>query len=118
MAIVSVPYRRVGGKSKTNEYHVYEPGEEELVSLFQQLFSTVEVRYQYFEETWPMSLARTLHLRRLLGLHRAYADLSAGTPAALEKLHIHPQPRGMKLGLIVAASGRKPLDTARSPASK
>src|SRR5262249_20676500 len=80
MAIISVPYRRVGGKSETNEHHPYEPGEEELVSLFRELFTKVEVHYQYFEESWMMTLARNLRVRRLLGLHRIYADLSEGLP--------------------------------------
>ena len=48
IAIISVPWRREGGKSEANEYHVYEPGEAELVSLFKTLFETVEVHYQYF----------------------------------------------------------------------
>src|SRR5580658_636615 len=46
MAIISVPWRRTGGKSETNEYHPYEPGEDELLALFRQLFQTVEVYYQ------------------------------------------------------------------------
>lgn len=106
-AIVSVPWRRRGGKCDVNEFHVYEPGEAELVALFQKLFTSVEVYYQYFEETAWMTLARRLHLRRFLGLSRVYADLSAGLPSATARLHIGQEPKGMKQGLILVASGKK-----------
>jgi SAM-dependent methyltransferase len=107
LAIVSVPYRRIGGKSETNEHHPYEPGEGELVSMFQALFARVEVQYQYFEETGLMTVARTLHLRRLLGLHRPYADLSAGVPEATSRLQIGPHAVGMKMGLIIVGSDKR-----------
>ena len=107
--IISVPYRRIGGKSKTNEYHPYEPGEQELVSLLQKLFVKVEVHYQFFEEKWWMTIARKLHLRRVLGLHRIYADLSAGLPHATSKLKIGEHREGLKTNLIVVASGKKSL---------
>jgi SAM-dependent methyltransferase len=105
--IISVPYRRIGGRSKTNEYHIYEPGEGELVSLFKELFEKVEVHYQYFEESYGMTLARNLHIRRWVGLASNYGDLSAGLPHALSKLHINQQPKGLKLGVILVASGAK-----------
>jgi SAM-dependent methyltransferase len=105
-AIISVPYRRTGGKSATNEHHPYEPGEQELVSLLQKLFSKVEVHYQFFEERWWMTLARKLHLRRVLGLHQIYADLSAGLPHATSKLKIGERREGLKLNLIVVLSGK------------
>ena len=108
MVIVSVPYRRIGGKSKTNEYHINEPGEGELVSLFKKLFTKVEVYYQYFEETCGMTLARKLHVRRFFGLDRIYADLSAGLPHALSRLHIHQHSKGFKLGVILVARGCNP----------
>jgi len=107
MAIISVPYRRVGGKSKGNEYHLYEPGEGELTSLFGSLFAEVEVYYQYFEETWRMTLARTLHIRRFLGFRGIYADLSAGLPHALSKLHIAAKSGGMNTNLILVARRKK-----------
>ena len=107
MAIISVPCQRNGGKSETNEYHVYEPGEAELISLFKTLFENVEVYYQYFEETWWMALARQLHLRRLFGLSQSYADLSAGLPQATSQLHIGQKPKGMKQHLIVVVGGKK-----------
>jgi SAM-dependent methyltransferase len=107
IAIITVPYRRIGGKSKTNEFHVYEPGKGELVSLFQKLFTKIEVYYQYFEETWAMTLARKLHVRRFFGFNRNYADLSAGLPHAISQLHIRRQANGLKLGLMIVASGRK-----------
>jgi len=109
MAIISVPYRRIGSKSETNEYHIYEPGEKELVSLFKQLFDRVEVFYQYFEETDFMTLARRLHIRRFLGMVRIYADLSAGLPHATSKLRIGQQSRGMNTSLILVVSGKKQL---------
>jgi SAM-dependent methyltransferase len=104
MAIISVPYRNIGGKSKTNEYHVYEPGKGELLSLFGRLFNKVEVYYQYFEETWWMTFARWFHIRRFAGLAQVYAALSTGHPNALSKLHLNQRSKGMKLGLIVVAS--------------
>ena len=107
MAIISVPWRRIGGKSETNEYHVYEPGEAELVSAFKILFQNVEVHYQYFVETRWMTLARQLHLRRFLGLSRIYADLSAGLPQATSRLRIGQKPKGMKQHLILVVSGKK-----------
>lgn len=47
-AVISVSYRCISGRSEINPYHVYEPGEGELVSLFREFFETVEVYYQYF----------------------------------------------------------------------
>jgi len=107
LAIISVPYRRSGGKSETNEYHPYEPGEAELVSRFATLFKNVEVHYQYFEETPWMTLARQLHLRRFSGLSPIYADLSAGRPQATSRLHIGQQSRGMNITLILVVNGKK-----------
>ena len=107
MAIVSVPWRRIGGKSETNEHHPYEPGEQELVSVFRQLFRDVEIYYQYFEETALMTIARKIHARRLLGMAGFYADLSAGSPSATARLHIGKRSVGMNLGLILVAAGKK-----------
>lgn len=105
--VVSVPWCRTGGRSKTNEYHIYEPGEQEMVSLFRRLFARVEVFYQYFEETPWMTFARNFHLRRFFDLHHIYADLSAGKPNATSKLRIDSQVRGQKITLIIVASGKK-----------
>jgi len=107
MAIISVPYRLIGGKSKTNVYHVYEPGKGELISFLSRLFNKVEVYYQYFEETWWMTLARWFHVRRFVGLSQIYADLGAGQPHALSRIHINQRPKGWKLGVVVVASGKK-----------
>jgi SAM-dependent methyltransferase len=106
-AIISVPYRRVGGKSESNQYHLYEPGEHELVSLFREFFKDVEIYYQYFLETPLMSIARLLHVRRVLGLHRIYADLSAGKPHATERLKIGHESKGFKMAVILVAKGKK-----------
>ncbi|HZL14348.1 MAG TPA: methyltransferase domain-containing protein [Verrucomicrobiae bacterium] len=100
-AIISVPWRRIGGKSKINKYHLYEPGEAELVSLFKRLFNNVEIHYQYFEETSWMTFARKLHLRRFLDLSQTYADLSRGLSTATSHLKIEPTAKGMKMGLIL-----------------
>jgi 2-polyprenyl-3-methyl-5-hydroxy-6-metoxy-1,4-benzoquinol methylase len=105
--IISVPYRRVGGKSESNPYHLYEPGEHELVSLFTELFTDVEVYYQYFLETRLMTAARQLHVRRLLGLHRIYADLSAGEPHAIARLKIGHESKGKTMAVILVAKGKK-----------
>jgi ubiquinone/menaquinone biosynthesis C-methylase UbiE len=107
LVVVSVPYRRVGGKSEINPYHVYEPGEQELVSLFKGLFEHVEVYYQFFEETMLMTFARVLHLRKLFGLAQIYADLTAGLPRATERLRIAQKPRGMKITLLLVARGKR-----------
>lgn len=107
-AIVSVPYRRIGGKSESNPYHLYEPGEQELISLFRRLFSDVKVYYQFFAETRWMTFARTFHIRRLFGLEGAYAGLSNGQPQQISRLKIEPKPRGMKISVILTAKGKKP----------
>jgi ubiquinone/menaquinone biosynthesis C-methylase UbiE len=105
IGIISIPYRRIG-KAEANEFHLYEPGAKELVSSFKKLFSKVEVHYQYLEETYLMTLLRTLHLRRLFGAGQIYADLSAGLPSATEKLRIGRQSRGMRTHLILVISGK------------
>jgi ubiquinone/menaquinone biosynthesis C-methylase UbiE len=107
MAIISVPYRRVGGKNEGNHYHLYEPGEFELVSEFRARFNRVEVYYQYFQEQSWMTLVRRLHLRRLFGLKQLYADLSAGKPEATARLHIGKEPKGMNTNLILVASQKR-----------
>lgn len=107
MAIMSVPYRRIGGKSKGNEHHPYEPGELELVALLKQLFTTVEVYYQYFEEQLWWTLARKLHLRCLLGLKKIYAGLSAGEPHLTSRFRIGRRAKGWKEGLVVVVTGKK-----------
>jgi len=101
IAIISVPYRRIGGKSSVNEHHPYEPGENELVSLLGRFFNKVEVYYQYFAEPWWWRLARLFHVSRFLGLAQIYADLTAGLPYATARLHIDSRARGLKEGLIV-----------------
>jgi SAM-dependent methyltransferase len=106
--IVSVPFRRIGGKSESNQYHIYEPGEQEFVSLFRELFKDIEVYYQFFTETPLMTAARVLHARRLLGFHRIYADLSVGNPQATARLKIESKSRGMTMGLLLVAKGKKP----------
>jgi hypothetical protein len=107
IAIISVPYRRIGGKSSINEHHPYEPGENELVSLLERFFNKVEVYYQYFEESWQWRLARFCHVRRFVGLAQIYADLIAGLPHATARLHIALQAKGLKVGLIVVVSEKK-----------
>ena len=106
-AIISVPHRYSGGKSAANQFHLYEPGERELVSLLKQLFANVEIHYLYFEETLGMTIARIFHLRRLLGLDRIYADLSAGLPSATTRLCVSPRQKGMKISLLAVVSGKK-----------
>ncbi len=107
MVIISVPWRRIGGKSETNEFHLYEPGESELVSRFRTLFANVEVHYQYFKETWWLTLARHLRIRRFFGLSQIYADLSAGLPHATSMLQINQRSGGMNTNLILVIRGKK-----------
>lgn len=99
-AIISVPYRVRGGKSGTNPYHLYEPGENELVSVLLQHFKQVIVHYQFFQETLAMGIARRLHLRRVLGLVEPYRALAAGSPDALAHLEIAQKASGLKLHLL------------------
>jgi len=106
-AVVSVPYRSSGGKNEANPYHLYEPGEVELVSVFRQLFATVEVHYLYFEETPLMKFARRVRLRKVLGLARPYADLTAGLPSATARLRIGQKSEGMNVSLILVVTGKK-----------
>jgi SAM-dependent methyltransferase len=106
-AVISVPYRRRGGPSKINEHHPYEPGERELVSLLQSLFQKVEVYYQYFPETLWMTAARRLRLRRLVGLDRIYADISAGEEHAAKQFRIDQCGKGLREGLIVVVSDKQ-----------
>lgn len=105
-AIISVPYRKTG-KKNTSAYHLYEPGERELTGAFEKLFKKVEVHYQYFEETRWMTLVRNVHLRRLFGMHRIYADLTNGLPQATGKIHIGEQSGGMNISLLLIATGKK-----------
>jgi len=103
-AMISVPYRRRGGPNPENRFHLYEPGERELVSALGQHFSRLEVRYQYFEESKWMTLARALHLRSALGLAPVYRDLALGTPQTTAKLRIAAKAAGWRINLLVVAT--------------
>ena len=105
--IVSVPYRARGGKSDTNEFHLYEPGEQELVQEFQKYFRKVEVQYQYFQETPLMTTARIFHFRRFVGLAGVYRNLWQGLPSAVEKVKIDTAGKGMRITLMLVASEKK-----------
>ena len=108
-AMISVPYRRRGGPNPNNRFHIYEPGERELVAAFRQYFSTVETFYQYFEESKWMTLARVLHLRSLLGLASVYRDLALGTPQMSARLRIAAKPGGWKINLLLLAAEPRSL---------
>lgn len=102
MAILSIPWRGRGGPSATNKYHVYEPGEGELLDVLGSHFAQIRVFYQYFEETLLMTMGRVLRLRRLLGLQALYQALTEGAPEALARLKIQAPPaHGLKLHLVV-----------------
>jgi ubiquinone/menaquinone biosynthesis C-methylase UbiE len=105
--IVSVPYRKKGGKNPINPYHVHEPGEEELIQCLASHFGKVQVFYQYFSETSFMTAARVLHMRRFFGLAQIYGDLWNGVPAALQKIKIDSRGNGMRIGLLLVASERR-----------
>lgn len=105
--IISVPYRRRGGRNDFNEYHLYEPGKGELIMLLNRLFERIETRYQTFGESFFMTLARRLHIRRFVGLADQYANLSRGEPSALNRLSFGHSSKGLKIGLVVVASGKK-----------
>jgi SAM-dependent methyltransferase len=112
LAVFSIPCRRRGGKSPTNPYHVYEPGEYEFLACLRSSFHEVQAYYQHFEETALMTVARRLRLRRALGLARLYQALSLGEPEAISRLKIEPKPRGLKLHLLAVARGPKPTAQA------
>src|SRR5436190_12920609 len=105
--IISVPYRRIGGKTALNPYHVYEPGENELVQAFRHYFRNVETFYQYFAETTLMTAARVLHVRRFFGLAQIYGDLWGGVPAVLDRVKIDSLGAGMRICLLLAASNKR-----------
>jgi ubiquinone/menaquinone biosynthesis C-methylase UbiE len=106
-AVISVPYRKSGGKSESNPYHLYEPGAAELEEVFSSLFEKVETHFQYFEETLLMTLSRLTHTRRLFGLAGQYRALTEGEPSALRNLRIAKKAQGMKTGVILVAQGPK-----------
>jgi len=108
-AIISVPYSRHGGGSANNIYHIYEPGEAELVNTLALYFQEVQVLYQYFQESPLMKGARLLRLRSALGLQKIYQDLTQGEPQALARLAIGPKPFGMKLHLVIVAERPKSI---------
>lgn len=103
-AIISVPYRHIGGKNPQNPYHLYEPGETELTEEFRHHFEKVETFYQLYPETLLMTVARILHLRRVLGLVAPYAALTRGEATETSKLTISKQKRGLKICLILVAT--------------
>lgn len=104
IAIISVPYRRIGGPSKTNQYHPYEPGESELFTAFKARFENVEMFSQYFEENLIEQFIRVLHLRRVLGTAAVYEKLSNGDPEVTHRLRLEPRARGMKIGVLLVAT--------------
>ena len=110
MAIISVPHRRIGGKSASNPYHLYEPGESEILSSLRRFFAVVEAHYLYFEETPLMIFARQVHLRRFLGLKHFYSDLAAGLPDATAKLRVGQKSGGMNISLIAVARNKKSVN--------
>jgi ubiquinone/menaquinone biosynthesis C-methylase UbiE len=105
--IISVPYRKYGGKNPLNRFHLYEPGERELIEAFGTYFAKVEASFQYFEETALMTAARIFRLRRILGLASVYRDLTLGEPSALKKLRIGNRGRGMNITLLLVVSERR-----------
>jgi SAM-dependent methyltransferase len=109
LAVVSVPHRERGGKSLTNPYHIYEPGEGEFVACLKSRFDEVSVQYQYFEETPLMRLARRLHLRRVLSLEHPYRALAAGEPEAISRLKIGSKSCGMNIHLLAVLGHPRPI---------
>jgi len=97
---VSIPYRRIGGPSKTNPHHLYEPGEKEFLGELSVRFREVNVLYQRFEETLLMGLARRFRLRRCLRLVEPYRRLTQGNTESLEKVHLDEKRTGMLLGVF------------------
>jgi ubiquinone/menaquinone biosynthesis C-methylase UbiE len=110
--IISVPFRKYGGKNPLNQFHLYEPGERELVETFAAYFANVKASYQFFEETSVMTLARIFRIRRFLGLASVYRDLSLGEPSALAKVRIGNSSGGMNFTLLLVVSNRR--DTPRA----
>ncbi len=93
---------------RTSIRDVHRAGEAELTAALRRLFAaTVDVRYQSFRETALMTLARRLHLRRAIGLHNLYADLTRGEPHALSNLVLSRKSEGLPIGLVIIANGKK-----------
>ena len=107
-AMISVPYRWRGGPNPSNRFHVYEPGERELVVAFRRYFARVDTFYQYFEESTWMTLARLLHLRSLVGLAAVYRDLALGTPQTTARLRIAAKSGGWNINLLLHATEPRP----------
>jgi ubiquinone/menaquinone biosynthesis C-methylase UbiE len=95
----SIPYRKRGGSSSTNPHHLYEPGEKEFLKELTLRFSSVSIFFQRFEETALMSIARRLHLRRILGMVRPYKELTEGSSEQLENVKLDQKRNGMLLGI-------------------
>ena len=104
--IISVPYRRFGGKTPDNPFHVYEPGASELASAFKRYFSNVQPFYQYFPESRFMTAARIFHFRRLVGLADLYGSIWKADPAVLNTIKIDQAGKGMRLTLVLDISGK------------
>jgi ubiquinone/menaquinone biosynthesis C-methylase UbiE len=105
--IISVPYVKHGGPGLENEFHLYEPGEKELIDAFRMCFETVEVRYQSFPESPLMTFARRFHLRRVLGYADIYRGITAGKPELLKEIQIAPRRLGLCFNLLLVAAHRR-----------
>ncbi len=108
-ALISVPFRRRGARSRTNQFHIYEPGQNELLAYLQKHFQRMDVFYQSFTESSFMTMARVLHIRRLFNLAHIYANLSQGKEDALQRVAIRSHRRGLKIGLLATLEGKKLL---------
>lgn len=102
--IASIPYVKTGAPSKTNHHHLYEPGEEEFKTELTRRFSDLRVYYHRYAETAYETLARSLRLRRILGLHHQYAKISKGDPGEMKKVLLDTERSGLLQGLFVVAA--------------
>ncbi len=105
--IASIPYAKTGAPSKTNPYHLYEPGEDEFITELHSRFRNVCVLYHRYQETLFQTLARRLRIRSIVGLAEQYAAMSRGTPTEMSKIVIDKTRSGLLLGIFVVASDPK-----------
>ena len=105
--IVSIPYTKIGAPSKINQYHLYEPGEDEFRKELEDRFEEVEIHFHRYRESTFETLARVLRIRKFVGTAGQYADLTRGEPREINKIVLDQVRSGMLMGIFAVASQPK-----------